>query len=249
MGRFRGSIGVGNGLQLEEHGELMGLSAFLAQVKLDQSRSDSWSWVLSDSNMFSVKELSGIIDHATLSSNYIFSETLRNSLVPKKIEIFVWRLLLKRLTVRMELDKKGIDLHSVRCPICDDDIESMDHVFLFCSNAMDIWSRVCNWWGLGNFSNFSFNEILRGNASNATVSNFGRKIWQTIEWICVYYIWKIRNDKVFRGKSWSIPVVLNEIQIKAFEWIGHMSKKKEVRLVNLVERSKSIPHIIVRVSA
>ncbi|XP_071713354.1 uncharacterized protein [Rutidosis leptorrhynchoides] len=152
---------------------------------------------------------------------------LRNSLVPKKFEIFVWRLILKRIPVRVELDKKGIDLHSMRCPICDDNLESIEHTFLFCSNAMDIWSRVYNWWGIGNFSNFGINEILRGNTSNVATSNFGGKMWQAIEWICVYYIWKIWNDKVFHGKTWSIPGSLSEIQIKSFEWVGHRAKKKK----------------------
>ncbi|XP_071728406.1 uncharacterized protein [Rutidosis leptorrhynchoides] len=123
---------------------------------------------------------------------------MRNPLVPKKIKIFVWRLLMKRLPVPVELDKKGIDLHSVRCPMCDNDVESLDHAFIFCSNSMDIWSRVFNWWGLGNFSNLSFNEILRGNASGAGMSSFGKSVWQAMEWICAYYIWKIRNDKIFR---------------------------------------------------
>ncbi|XP_071738627.1 uncharacterized protein [Rutidosis leptorrhynchoides] len=207
--------------------ELAGLSELLAHVKLDRTVPDSWAWLLSDSHRFSVKELSGIIDHAFLLSHHYFPETLRNSLVPKKLEIFVCRLILKRIPVQVELDKKGIDLHSMRCPICDDDLESIEHTFLFCSNAMDIWSRVYNWWGIGNFSNFGINEILRGNTSNVATSNFGGKIWQAIEWICVYYIWKIRNDKVFHGKTWSIPVALSEIQIKSFEWVGHRAKKKK----------------------
>ncbi|XP_071689011.1 3-ketoacyl-CoA synthase 9-like [Rutidosis leptorrhynchoides] len=38
------------------------------------------------------------------------------------------------------------------------------------------------------------------------MSSFGSKVWQAIEWICVYYIWRNRNNMVFKGKSWSSPL-------------------------------------------
>ncbi|KAJ9544047.1 hypothetical protein OSB04_023754, partial [Centaurea solstitialis] len=36
--------------------------------------------------------------------------------VPKKICIFIWRLMLGRLSIRVELDRRGVDLDSVLCP-------------------------------------------------------------------------------------------------------------------------------------
>ncbi|GKE18422.1 RNA-directed DNA polymerase, eukaryota, reverse transcriptase zinc-binding domain protein, partial [Tanacetum coccineum] len=43
---------------------------------------------------------------------------------------------------RVNLDKRGIDLDSVRCPLCDDDIEIEDHLFALCSIAKDVWKEV-----------------------------------------------------------------------------------------------------------
>ncbi|XP_071699505.1 uncharacterized protein [Rutidosis leptorrhynchoides] len=189
-------------------------------------KADSWHWNLDGDNPFSVKKLSGMCDEKLLSIGSNLSSTLRNNLVPKNVEVFVWRLMKKRLPVRIELDKRGVDLHSVRCPICDDDIETTDHTLLFCSFAQDIWSRINSWWGLGSFSNLSFNEILRGN-SGVSMSPFGKKIWQAIEWISAYYIWKNRNNRVFRGNTWSVAVTLNEIQVKSFEWISVRNRGKK----------------------
>ncbi|XP_071730903.1 uncharacterized protein [Rutidosis leptorrhynchoides] len=161
-----------------------------------------------------------IIDDELIAPCGSTSDTLRNRLVPKKLEIFVWRTIKNRIQVRCELDKRGIDLHSVRCPLCDDDLETVEHSIIFCKFSLDLWSRVYQWWGLGNFSNLSVNEALRGN-NGAVMSNLGKKIWQATEWVCAYYLWKNRNNKVFRGKSWPVSVMLNEIQVKAFEWISH----------------------------
>ncbi|XP_071695757.1 uncharacterized protein [Rutidosis leptorrhynchoides] len=145
----------------------------------------------------------------------------------KKIEIFAWWALKKRLHVLTELDKRGIDLHSVRCPLCDDDVESVDHALIFCKSALVVWDRVFNLWNMGNFSSFSINEIC-GIPDNNSMSGFGKKLWQAINWICLYLIWKNRNNKIFQGKSWNPPGALNEIQTKTFEWISSRVKGRQV---------------------
>ncbi|XP_071695363.1 uncharacterized protein [Rutidosis leptorrhynchoides] len=171
----------------------------------------------SDEN-FKVKILASEIDKQILSSSSNQVNTLRNNLVPKKIEIFVWRALKKRIPVRLELDKRGIDLHSVRCPICDDDLESVDHALIFYKHVIDVWDRVFRWWNLGNFSHFSLQEIFGGMAAaNVTPSSFGAKFWQALLWVCAYRIWKNRNKMVFESKRWNAPVALNEIQVKSFD--------------------------------
>ncbi|XP_071709258.1 uncharacterized protein [Rutidosis leptorrhynchoides] len=130
---------------------------------------------------------------------------------------------LQRLPVRTKLDKRGIDLHSVRCPLCDDDIESSEHTLIFCRRAQEIWSRVYKWWNLGNFSSFSISELLRDNNMQIG-SSVSSKIWQAVVWFTSYLIWKNHNNKVFRDKCWSAPVALNEIQILTFDWISRRVK-------------------------
>ncbi|KAJ9545437.1 hypothetical protein OSB04_025144 [Centaurea solstitialis] len=49
--------------------------------------------------------------------------------VPKKICIFIWRPMLGRLPVRVELDRKGVDLDSVLCPRCRSMEKSVQHTF------------------------------------------------------------------------------------------------------------------------
>ncbi|GKB83263.1 pre-mRNA-processing-splicing factor 8A [Tanacetum coccineum] len=43
-------------------------------------------------------------------------------------------------------DSKGVDLDFVRCPICDDLIETEKHLFVDCKIAKDTWINVLNWW-------------------------------------------------------------------------------------------------------
>ncbi|XP_071708041.1 uncharacterized protein [Rutidosis leptorrhynchoides] len=168
-----------------------------------------------------------LIDEQLMVSVSVSEATMHNRLVPKKFEIFAWRATKKLLPVRTELDKKGIDLHSVRCPLCDDGLESVDHTLIFCKYAVETWDRIFKWWGFGNFSNLSVNEILKGNAP-VSMSSLGKKVWQAVEWVCGYFIWRNRNNKVFRDTSWDAQVALNEIQIKSFDWISRRINRKKI---------------------
>nr|GEV34871.1 RNA-directed DNA polymerase, eukaryota, reverse transcriptase zinc-binding domain protein [Tanacetum cinerariifolium] len=64
-----------------------------------------------------------------------------NKCVPQKINIHAWKLLLDRLPTRHNLDVRGIDLDSTRCPMCDDNIETTHHLFLEWLLTFGRWFR------------------------------------------------------------------------------------------------------------
>ncbi|XP_071708422.1 uncharacterized protein [Rutidosis leptorrhynchoides] len=144
----------------------------------------------------------------------------------KKIEVFVWRTNKKRLPVLIELDKRGIDLHSVRCPLCDDDIESVNHSLILCKHAFDVWSKVFDWWGRGGIPFVNVEDMFTD--AGQTNTRVGKSIWKAVIWVTSYLIWKNRNQKVFANKSWNTPMALNEIQIKSYQWIAKRCKAKSM---------------------
>ncbi|GJY03274.1 reverse transcriptase domain, reverse transcriptase zinc-binding domain protein [Tanacetum coccineum] len=81
---------------------------------LDRSREgsvlDKGSWILDDDGEFRVKELARLVEEKMLHTDSGGQETIWNKLVPKKVNIFVWRALKERLLVRVELDRRDIDL-------------------------------------------------------------------------------------------------------------------------------------------
>ncbi|GKC30999.1 ribonuclease H-like domain-containing protein, partial [Tanacetum coccineum] len=84
-------FGVGNGIGLETLGV---------------------EWILDDDGEFRVKELARLVEEKMLHTDSGGQETIWNKLVPKKVNIFVWRALKERLLVRVELDRRDIDLDS-----------------------------------------------------------------------------------------------------------------------------------------
>ncbi|XP_071712477.1 uncharacterized protein [Rutidosis leptorrhynchoides] len=157
--------------------------------------------------------------------------TIRNTLVPKKVELFVWRARKGRLPTLPELDKRRIDLNSVRCPICDGDIESLDHSLISCKLAKDILDKIFAWLGMGSTTYNNVRDLLNGDSGH-NFSGLGKSIWQGILWASAYLMWKNRNDKVFKGKCWNIPVAVSEIQVQSFEWIAKRCKMKNIEWHN-----------------
>ncbi|GJS06251.1 reverse transcriptase domain, reverse transcriptase zinc-binding domain protein [Tanacetum coccineum] len=110
----------------------------LSDISLNDSE-DVWDWTI-DNTSFSVKSARHCIDRGFLPDDA--HETRWNKLLPKKINIFIWRTLRDRLPSRWNLSRKGIDLNSMNCPICDKGIDTAFHTFWVCSLATSVWLRA-----------------------------------------------------------------------------------------------------------
>ncbi|XP_071687180.1 uncharacterized protein [Rutidosis leptorrhynchoides] len=189
---WNGSNWVGNWSWVREPsgcagGELQSLSELIKDVVLNAEKKDSWRWTLSSNGVFTTSGLATLINSRLLTSSNMNGETLHNNLVPKS----------------GELDKRGIDLNSVRCPLCDDDIETVGKG----------WDSIYQCGGLVHGLGLSY-------------FNVGKVIWQAMAWTCAYLIWKNRNQKVFSNKCWNTPVALNIIQVTSFDWMRKDAKEK-----------------------
>ncbi|GJR39359.1 reverse transcriptase domain, reverse transcriptase zinc-binding domain protein [Tanacetum coccineum] len=187
---------------------------------------DSWHWNLTqdEDGNFKVKDLAFMVDDVCLSVGNTTQETLWNKLAPKKVNVFVWRVLHGRILVRVELDKRGIDLDSLLCPCCDDSVESCDHSLVTCNMAKSVWDKIFEWWKIGPVNVFSANDLFRF-SGNVAVHSYSRALWQLVIWTTGYYIWKERNSRVFKAKVASINKFFHEIQVKSFDWISRRPKK------------------------
>ena len=65
----------------------------LQHVVMSNNCRDHWKWAIGEDGKFMVKELSRLIEDKILVSDNGAQETLWNKLVPKKVNIFVWRAL------------------------------------------------------------------------------------------------------------------------------------------------------------
>ncbi|GJT89434.1 RNA-directed DNA polymerase, eukaryota, reverse transcriptase zinc-binding domain protein, partial [Tanacetum coccineum] len=109
----------------EESSQFNALLSHIGGVVLSDQK-DTWE-SLNTSTGFTVASVRTLIDANTLIVDSI--ATRWNRCVPIKVNIFLWRLVLNKLATRVNLGRKGIDVDSTLCPICGDDVETVNHIF------------------------------------------------------------------------------------------------------------------------
>ncbi|GJS85366.1 RNA-directed DNA polymerase, eukaryota [Tanacetum coccineum] len=71
--------------------------------------------------------------------------TFWDKIIPRKVNIFMWRLLLDRLPHRLNLSLHGMDIPAISCSSCNANVESANHRFFECIIASDLWKLVYRW--------------------------------------------------------------------------------------------------------
>ncbi|GJR53414.1 RNA-directed DNA polymerase, eukaryota, partial [Tanacetum coccineum] len=132
--RFRGGV---EQLQFKE------LSDMMLTVNLIPC-SDRWNWSLEGSGDFSVASIRKLIDDKRLST--VDSKTLWIKSVPIKVNILAWKIKIDGLPTRFNISRRGIEIDSIICPLCDVGVESARHVFFSCCLVRQIARKVCSWW-------------------------------------------------------------------------------------------------------
>nr|GEW88617.1 hypothetical protein [Tanacetum cinerariifolium] len=78
---------------------------------------DTRTWSLADDGIFSVRSARRPIDSKLLSS--ILTSTLWDQILPRKVNIFLWTLSLDRLSHRLNLSSRGLDIPTISYSSCN----------------------------------------------------------------------------------------------------------------------------------
>ncbi|GKC74702.1 RNA-directed DNA polymerase, eukaryota, reverse transcriptase zinc-binding domain protein [Tanacetum coccineum] len=204
-------------------GDLMELTALTNFFVPNVLQVDSWRWLLDKNGQFTVKCLREKIDEKILISTNSTKETKWSKIIPRKICIFIWRLQQRRLPVLTWLQHIGMDLNSILCPHCEDDIETFDHCFMRCSRVLDGWKKVFKWWKMDSFNVRSIDDIIN-HTGRDTFNKKQRSIWQAVCWSMLHLLWHFRNNRIFENKVSNLTTVCDELQVLTFYWVSHRAK-------------------------
>ncbi|GJS91869.1 RNA-directed DNA polymerase, eukaryota, reverse transcriptase zinc-binding domain protein, partial [Tanacetum coccineum] len=125
-----------------EIAELSDMVSLLSQLHLSDIP-DSWTCIIDNSRMFLVKNMCSLITH--MSTSLVDQPIRWNKWLPSKVNILTWRISNKRLLTRVNIDRRGIDIDSIRCPICNGDFKSEDYLFVSYVIAIEIWKNILDW--------------------------------------------------------------------------------------------------------
>nr|GEZ34034.1 RNA-directed DNA polymerase, eukaryota, reverse transcriptase zinc-binding domain protein [Tanacetum cinerariifolium] len=117
---------------------------------------DARRWGLTHDGSFTVGSIRKHIDDDILLTLSV--ETSWCNILPRKVNVLIWRIRLDRLPHRLNLSKRGLDIHSIDCPICSNSRETSDHIFYLCDVASNIRRMVRVWVDLDMPSLYSHSD-------------------------------------------------------------------------------------------
>ncbi|GJX62887.1 RNA-directed DNA polymerase, eukaryota, reverse transcriptase zinc-binding domain protein [Tanacetum coccineum] len=199
----------------------------ISQVKLSDSP-DCWEWDLSSSG-FSVASARRIIDENLLLGNASITRWVQ--CIPIKVNIFIWKLSLNKLPTLENLDSKGVDLDSVLCPVCNDQIECVNHIFFACGLAKDLWRLMAKWCSVDLPEVFSISDWF----SWLDASHMPKRSKIIIEGVVstmLWHIWNFRNAWIFRDIKPKKANIWDSVIHQSFVWISSRNPKFSLRWVD-----------------
>ncbi|GKA13747.1 RNA-directed DNA polymerase, eukaryota [Tanacetum coccineum] len=103
-------------------------------------------WNLESSGDFSVSSIRKVIDEKRFPS--VCSKTRWVKYVSIKVNVLAWKIKIDALLTRFNISHRGIDIHSILCPVCDGGVESLEHLFFRCHLSKQIARKVSLWWNV-----------------------------------------------------------------------------------------------------
>uniref|UniRef100_A0A251UX75 Putative reverse transcriptase zinc-binding domain-containing protein n=1 Tax=Helianthus annuus TaxID=4232 RepID=A0A251UX75_HELAN len=134
---------------------------------------DKWSWSLDSNGLFSVSGLrTCLVQNNQTAAATVYSW---NRWIPLKVNFLVWRLNLNRLSTRVSLLRRGVQVPSALCELCRDEEESTEDVFCTCPFTQKVWDGIARWCRLPAIYFFFLAWVI-----NYHVHVLGSKVWKQL---------------------------------------------------------------------
>ena len=121
------------------------------------------------------------------------------SSVPSKVNIMVWRMMLKRLATKENLVKRSIPVDNSFCVFCGYGLECEDHFFMHCPLSALLLVEIKKWWNLITPCLNSLNDLL---CWGSTEGLNGKRLlaFNTVLFYFCWIVWDYRNNRIFNKK-------------------------------------------------
>jgi hypothetical protein len=193
------------------------LCDILADVLLQPDVEDRHIWRFSSDGQYSAKTAYKGFFVGTIS--FEPWERIWKTWAPSKCRFFVWLVAHNRCWTADRLARRGLP-HPERCPLCDQAMETIDHLLVLCVFAREFWFRLFSQIGLQVYSpqptEISFHNWWE-RVSNAA-SEVLRKGINSLIILGAWTLWTYRNRCVFDGATPSVAGALARAEDERRSW-------------------------------
>ncbi|CAL1392202.1 unnamed protein product [Linum trigynum] len=136
--------------------------------------------------------------------------------VPERVRVFVWMAMLGKLTTnQIRKDRHLTDNNS--CPECEGISETIVHCLRDCRKAKAVWNKILDANRRAAFFNAGHQDWMKSNILDVSTGNWMGE-WGSFYSLVIWYLWKCRNDGIFKGIKLSSSTLHHYVTAKANDW-------------------------------
>ncbi|GJV89233.1 glycine dehydrogenase A, mitochondrial [Tanacetum coccineum] len=175
--------------------------------------SDRWKWSLENSGDFSVASVRKMLDDKMLPD--VTTKTRWIKLVPIKVNVHAWKVKIDSLPTRFNISRRGMDIESITCSICDNEVESSSHLFFKCNMVRDIIRKITRWWDITYIDADSYEDWLNWLVNLRLSSNYKQAL-EGVFYVMWWHVWQYRNKYIFKAVSSPKAMIFEDIVYVTF---------------------------------
>nr|GEU90540.1 RNA-directed DNA polymerase, eukaryota [Tanacetum cinerariifolium] len=204
---------------VEQH-QFVEMSELVKSIRL-VPRSDRLRWDLDSSGDFTVASVRKQIDDSWLPR--YDRKTRWVKYVPIKTNILAWKVMSDVLPTRFNISRRGVNIDSIMCSVCEKGVETTTHLFFSCCMIKEVYSLIFRCWDIpvGVFDSYdgwlSWIVSLRlPHKNKLLIEGFFHIMW--------WFFWSYRNKIIFEAKAPLKASLFENIVSKSYVWCRHRCK-------------------------
>ncbi|XP_028113856.1 uncharacterized protein LOC114311884 [Camellia sinensis] len=179
---------------------------------------DSVKWTASPSGNFTVASMRKWYEE-TQGPKLQVPNLLWRGVAPPKAQFLswlAWRGRVKTISLLQRCRALSRDVENL-CLFCKLEPESVDHLFLQCTEIWKVWSSLLQWWGVSWVIPATVDGVLlwwMGTKFKKSVE----RIWRLVPIAMLWSVWRLRNECVFKGSQPNMEALGEIVKVRVGLW-------------------------------
>ena len=175
----------------------------VAHVLIQPHRGDNWVWKADPNGQYSTQSAYNMLMGESTDENLdgVFDEVWKLK-IPTKSSFFAWRLIRDRLSTKLNLRRRHVQINDLLCPFYRNNEEDAAHLFFSCNKIVPLWWESLSWVYISDTfpQNPREHFLQHGHGLDAGIRYNRWKCW----WVALTWtIWQQRNKIVFSNETFN----------------------------------------------
>ena len=121
------------------------------------------------------------------------------------------------------MSRRGVDVQSLLCPSCNEEVESSSHIFFACSMMKDLYRKIFTWWDLIYVEFSSYEEWFQWLQSISMQAKL-KEVLEGVFYVAWWLVWNFRNKSLFDSRCPSKAIIFDVLVSCSFYWCRYRCK-------------------------